>query len=141
MAKISKTEKIRQGLAAGRDVKEIAKTLKIKPAYVYSVRWHLKQKKGAKASKQEAKQRTDLKAVLDTLTNAPVDPISPEHYQIGGIETHEFIEAKGLSYNVGTAVAYLSRAYYKGEYLQDIKKAAKHLEFEIARIENPRKAA
>lgn len=143
MKKISKTEKIRIALKNGDAVKDIAKALKVKPAYVYSVRWHLKGgKKGKTTGKKllsKAKQGLgkSLTEALRALQDGPTDPISPDHYKIGGIETHHFIEAKGMAYNVGTAVAYLSRAHHKGRYLEDIKKAAKHLEFEIIRIENP----
>lgn len=57
---------------------------------------------------------------------------SPDHYKTGGVETIEFIEAKAtkeelrgyLKFNV---IKYLSRAKYKGNDLQDLKKAQWYL--------------
>jgi hypothetical protein len=47
----------------------------------------------------------------------------PSHYKVGGIETIDFIEAKGLNYHLGNAVKYISRAEHKGTAIQDLKKA------------------
>lgn len=55
----------------------------------------------------------------------------PSHYTKRGIEVRQVIAAFGCNYNVGTAVAYLLRAPFKGTYQQDIRKAAQHLAFEI----------
>jgi hypothetical protein len=52
------------------------------------------------------------------------DPVNhPEHYKVGGIETIDFIEAKALSYHLGNAVKYITRADHKGNRLQDLQKA------------------
>lgn len=59
----------------------------------------------------------------------------PQHYKAGGIETIDFIEAKGLNYHLGNVVKYVSRAEYKGASLQDLKKAAWYLAREIERRE------
>jgi hypothetical protein len=59
----------------------------------------------------------------------------PQHYKTGGIETIDFIEAKGLNYHLGNVVKYVSRAEYKGASLQDLKKAAWYLAREIERRE------
>lgn len=63
----------------------------------------------------------------------------PPHYKIGGIETIDFIEAKGLDnhYHLANAIKYISRAPYKNNYLEDVKKAAWYLQREIERHENP----
>jgi DNA topoisomerase IA len=53
---------------------------------------------------------------------------SPAHYTVGGIETIDFIEAKDLSYHLGNAVKYISRAPHKGRQIEDLKKAAKDKE-------------
>lgn len=57
----------------------------------------------------------------------------PPHYTQGGIETIDFIEAKGLHnhYHLANAIKYISRAPYKDNYLEDIKKAAWYLQREI----------
>lgn len=58
----------------------------------------------------------------------PSDPINhPAHYKIGGIETIDFIEAKGLDYNLGNVVKYITRADHKGNKLEDLRKAQWYL--------------
>ena len=60
----------------------------------------------------------------------------PPHYQEGGIETIDVIEAKlgGAKsdhlrgYYLGNSIKYLTRAMYKGKFLEDIKKARYYLD-------------
>lgn len=60
------------------------------------------------------------------------DPVNqPAHYTDGGIETIDFIEAKGLGFNLGNAIKYISRAGKKGNRLQDLQKAQWYLNREI----------
>lgn len=60
------------------------------------------------------------------------DPVNhPAHYTAGGIETIDFIEAKGLNYNLGNAVKYITRAGLKGDRVEDLKKAKWYIEREI----------
>jgi hypothetical protein len=60
----------------------------------------------------------------------------PPHYTVGGVETIDFIEAKGLNFNLGNVVKYLSRAGEKdSDPLQDLQKARWYLDREIARVE------
>ena len=81
------------------------------------------------------------KSVLDTLNpeiaiamvEPQPDPVNhPAHYKVGGIETIDFIEAKGLTYHLGNAVKYISRADHKGNRKQDLEKAKWYLERAIA---------
>ena len=59
---------------------------------------------------------------------AKPDPVnSPAHYIAGGIETIDFIEAKKLGYNLGNVVKYIARADYKGNKLEDLRKAQWYL--------------
>lgn len=60
---------------------------------------------------------------------------SPAHYIVGGVETIDFIEAKGLGYHLGNCIKYISRADYKGDRLEDLKKARWYLQREIDRLE------
>lgn len=60
---------------------------------------------------------------------------SPAHYVVGGVETIDFIEAKGLGYHLGNCIKYISRADYKGDRLEDLKKARWYLQREIERLE------
>ena len=71
---------------------------------------------------------------IDIREPRPVDNVNhPPHYTVGGIGTIDFIEAKGLHnhYHLANAVKYISRAPYKKDYLEDIKKAAWYLQREI----------
>jgi len=58
----------------------------------------------------------------------------PEHYKVGGIETIDFIEAKKLNYNIGNVIKYLTRADYKGNKLEDLRKAQWYLTREISTL-------
>jgi hypothetical protein len=55
------------------------------------------------------------------------DPINPDHYTAGGIETIDFIEAKGLGYHLGNVVKYLVRWKDKNG-IEDLKKARWYLD-------------
>jgi hypothetical protein len=59
----------------------------------------------------------------------------PSHYKVGGIETIDFIEAKSLGYNLGNVVKYITRADYKGNKLEDLKKAQWYLNRAVANLE------
>ena len=54
----------------------------------------------------------------------------PEHYTDGGIETIDFIEAKGLPYHLGNAVKYISRAGKKdkSKTIEDLQKSVWYIE-------------
>jgi hypothetical protein len=58
----------------------------------------------------------------------------PAHYKVGGIETIDFIEAKGLSYHLGNVVKYIARADSKGSREEDLLKARWYLNREIAKF-------
>ena len=58
----------------------------------------------------------------------------PAHYLVGGMETIDFIEAKELSYCLGNAVKYISRAEHKGNKKEDIEKAIWYLNRELSSI-------
>ena len=68
--------------------------------------------------------------------DTPTDNVNhPAHYKVGGIETIDFIEAKSLSYHLGNAVKYITRADHKGNKMEDLHKARWYLNREIARLE------
>ena len=63
------------------------------------------------------------------------DPIQPEHYRVGGIETIDFIEAKNLNYRLGNVVKYVSRApHHSDGLLENLKKAQWYLAREISAV-------
>ena len=64
---------------------------------------------------------------------AKPDPINPDHYKVGGIETIDYLRAKltpqeFAGYCRGNALKYLSRAGYKDDDAQEIGKAIWYLE-------------
>ena len=64
----------------------------------------------------------------------------PAHYTYGKIETIDYIEDKGLGFNLGNVVKYVSRCGHKkskgmsanAKAIEDLKKAKFYLEREIA---------
>lgn len=67
---------------------------------------------------------------LIEMIEKPADAVNnPAHYTDGGIETIDYIEAKGLGYHLGNAVKYISRAGKKGtnQGLEDLRKAQWYL--------------
>ena len=59
----------------------------------------------------------------------------PSHYN-QGIETIEYIESWSMNFNTGNVIKYVTRAGYKNNQLEDLKKAMWYLDREIQRIEN-----
>lgn len=59
----------------------------------------------------------------------------PPHYTKGGIDTFDFIKAKGLSYTEGNVIKYITRSRHKGNLLDDLKKAEWYLKQLIAEAE------
>ena len=77
-----------------------------------------------------AKKSAEIKKKLIMEYFPPADPVNnPAHYTDGGIETIDYIEAKGLGYHLGNAVKYISRAGKKGtnQGLEDLRKAQWYL--------------
>ena len=64
----------------------------------------------------------------------------PQHYTLGTIEVIDFIEDKGLNFNLGSVVRYVVRCGRKkspgksmdAKALEDLKKARWYIEREIA---------
>lgn len=52
----------------------------------------------------------------------------PSHYNRGKIEVIDFIEDQGLSFHLGNVIKYIARAGYKGDKLEDLKKARWYLD-------------
>lgn len=132
--KTSKASKIRQFILENPGMKpaEIASKLKIHPTYVYVVRSQMKKEAQPPEITEKAVTHYEMEAPIGVTFTTPViemkphDPVNnPEHYVDGGVETIDFIEAKGLGYHLGNAVKYISRAGKKGtnKGLEDLKKA------------------
>lgn len=52
----------------------------------------------------------------------------PSHYTRGKIEVIDFIEDQQLLYHLGNVIKYIARAGYKGDKLEDLKKARWYLD-------------
>ena len=125
---------------------DVAAKFDVNPTYVYVIR--SKMKKAEPKPKKEDWVLTH--AMVNTksgevLHNKPANNVSPApapaadmvnhppHYKTGGIETIDFIEAKGLNYHLGNVIKYVTRADHKGERLENLRKAKWYLEREIAK--------
>lgn len=143
--KKSTAEKILALLEKGWKAKEIAEKLNVSTAYVYVTK--SKANKSATKIFNEYMEMAPPKAgkadkeVKSEGAAPPVEPAKPAdmvnhppHYTVGGIETLDFIEAKGLGYNLGNVVKYIARAYWKGDELQDLQKARFYLDRQISNL-------
>jgi len=139
----SKTQRIKELLAQGKAVKEIAKQVGCDLSWVYVIRGHKrKYKKRSKGAKKLVEQRNEVaravastKAVRAEIAAENTAVNHPSHYTVGGIETYDFIKAKGLSYELGNVVKYITRAKWKADYLEDLKKARWYLDAAIKKEE------
>ena len=55
-------------------------------------------------------------------------------FRSGGIETIDFIEAKGLDYHLGNVIKYITRADHKGNRKEDLLKAQWYLNRAISKL-------
>lgn len=65
----------------------------------------------------------------------PDTAIRPSHYQRNGMEAFDVIEAFELDFNLGNVFKYVARAGYKGDKLEDLKKARCYLDRAISKLE------
>jgi len=157
--KVTKAAQVRNYVAKNPKAKpaEVAEAIGVGLQYVYTVLWNAKKKAGVKAKKTTLtlpkikKGMAEHKKIMDetianwktlsiTSSNTPMqiemfDPVEhPAHYKVGGIETIDFIEAKKLNYNIGNVIKYLTRADYKGNKMEDLRKAQWYLTREISAL-------
>jgi len=140
---MSKKERILKLIKSGKSIGEVAKAVKVKPAYVYYTRWldlnKGKLKKAKKTSKPSRIIETAriTKAELDALLPKPDLVNKPPHYRAGGIDFIDFAEAKGLTENayLFNVVKYVVRCGRKedADPVQDLEKAQFYLKREIER--------
>lgn len=155
--KLSRAEKIRRYLRAHPDMalKDVAEKFGTTYQVVYMVRKNMKEDKPdarlpkLKPTKEysyawidtnqlDESAKDELAAKLITAVKEPEpvnDPVNnPHHYTVGGIDTIDFIEAKGLSYHLGNAIKYISRSYHKGSRREDLEKAIWYINRELSRF-------
>jgi len=114
-----------------RDAKIVAKT-----AITPKSDWKLASVSTSKKSVFQKPSTLAPNAVASTALYAEDKVNHPSHYKVGGIETIDFIEAKGLDYHLGNVVKYISRADHKDEKLVNLKKAQWYLNRAVKNLEN-----
>jgi hypothetical protein len=115
---------------------KVAEMFGISTSALYNARHHHKMKllKGAKKKPKATWKQASVSTSEKTVREASKDNVNhPAHYKAGGIETIDFIEAKGLTYNLGNVVKYITRAGVKNKatHIEDLEKAAWYLNREI----------
>ena len=163
-SKQNKSTKVKAMLDEGKSVTDIAKAVPCNKALVYMVRKEYfpelgrkyKTRKKTKKLSPEAAAKikewspknaklTHLDAAFEAvrkgakaLSNKLLEDEAvnhPVHYTVGGIEVYDFIKAKGLSYELGNVVKYVSRAEWKANKVEDLRKARWYLDAAIKQEE------
>jgi hypothetical protein len=130
MRKVTNTAKVLNYLSKRPNEKPsvIAKATGVSIQSVYQIKHiHKKERITGKLIKSSPKKEK-LIMTYDNVNH-------PSHYKMGGIETIDFIEAKSLNYNLGNVVKYITRADYKGNKIEDLKKAQWYLNREVSNLE------
>ena len=91
-----------------------------------------------KYSKVPKKKEVAVEPVAQTIEEPEVKVVEvpknedvinhPTHYTRGKIEVIDFIEDQQLPYHLGNVIKYIARAGYKGDKLEDLKKARWYLD-------------
>ena len=153
MKKTNRILQVRKLLEHNPKIKTAEVVAKLGVAKSYAYVLMSKARKMNKESKPQGKllyRLTGTQAVMAQKMGIPIDdyaraegeivgvapdPVNhPKHYTTGGIETIDFIEAKKLGYNLGNVVKYITRSDYKGNKLEDLRKAQWYLSREIATL-------
>ena len=150
MSRISKTEKARRLLQATPTLTALALSEKmgISRNYAYKLMHNLKNEvKVEDVVEEKVTQEGEMlsKLIYDvSQRKAKIRMMQggeeketvnhPPHYKVGGIETIDFIEAKGLDYCLGNVVKYITRADHKGNKIEDLRKAQWYLTRAISKI-------
>lgn len=151
MSRISKLEKARRLLQATPTLTALALSEKIgiSKNYAYKVMFNVKNKlKDVLEEKiiQEGEIPPEVfsqlvydvsqrKAKIRMMQGDAEETVNhPPHYKVGGIETIDFIEAKGLDYCLGNVVKYITRSEHKGNKKEDLLKAQWYLTRAISKI-------
>ena len=141
--KISTASRIRNYISINPESKaeDIAIKFNTTKQHVYVIRHNMRKVGKELLKKKELPQtaltpKVKLPNILEKHFGVDMDKVhdpvnQPSHYKVGGIETIDFIEAKGLNYNLGNAIKYITRADYKGSKAQDLAKAIWYLRREI----------
>ena len=143
MSRIREMHKANPNVTPKQIVAKLNCTIKQAYATLYLVRKEAKNSSPPSGGKLISDRKTDIVKLVESW-NKPkdVDLVNePPHYKDGGIETIDYIEAKGLNYHLGNVVKYVSRAGKKGQLMRpkdrvasaivDLEKAKWYLEREL----------
>jgi hypothetical protein len=137
-SKISTASRVRNYISLHPEAKteDIAIKFNTTKQNVYVVRYNMRKVGKELLKKKELPQTALTPSIVQKHFGIDIDkahdPVNqPSHYKVGGIETIDFIEAKGLNYNLGNAIKYITRADHKGSKAQDLAKAIWYLRREI----------
>ena len=111
---------------------ELQKEEVAKQEIIATITKHMEAKPAtSKATIKEEKVVTPAK-----VSNIERDVVNhPSHYTRGNIEVIDFIEDQQLPYHLGNVVKYVARAGYKGDKVEDLKKAQWYLNRYIRTLE------
>lgn len=125
-AKKSKVEKLK------KVSHELQKEEVAKQEIIATITKHMEAKPAtSKATIKEEKVVTPAK-----VSNIEHDAVNhPTHYTRGNIEVIDFIEDQQLPYHLGNVVKYVARAGFKGDKVEDLKKAQWYLNRYIRTLE------
>lgn len=125
-AKKSKVEKLK------KVSHELQKEEVAKQEIIATITKHMEAKPAtSKATIMEEKVVTPAK-----VSNIEHDAVNhPTHYTRGNIEVIDFIEDQQLPYHLGNVVKYVARAGFKGDKVEDLKKAQWYLNRYIRTLE------
>jgi hypothetical protein len=137
-SKISTASRVRNYISLHPEAKaeDIAIRFNTTKQHVYVVRYNMRKVGKELLKKKELPQTALTPSIVQKHFGVDIDkahdPVNqPSHYKVGGIETIDFIEVKGLNYNLGNAIKYITRADHKGSKAQDLAKAIWYLKREI----------
>ena len=131
--KLSKSSKVLRYIKQNPNAKakEVSQATQVSVSGVYQIIHRAK----VAATKVSKPMKLIAVSTSNKSVNSKADMVNhPPHYKAGGIETIDFIEAKGLGYNLGNVVKYVSRADLKGNKMEDLQKARWYLDRAIANL-------
>jgi hypothetical protein len=134
--KITQAQKIRDYFAKhpNKTVSEVAKAMGVEYQIAYMTKRTMDKKKAELKKHNSIEKAMEIEIPI-TMEEPESDPVNhPAHYKVGGIETIDFIEAKGLNYHLGNVVKYIARADHKGDRLENLEKARWYLDREIGNL-------
>lgn len=131
MKKQSKGRMILAMLNKGMTTAQIVEKLKVKPAYIYTVKSLNKNKKNAVKANRKQDIPTPLQDFamrVDDKSSSPDETqVGGDHYKDNTIQVWDAIHDWGLGYFSGNVVKYVAR-HQKKNGIEDLKKARHYLD-------------